>query len=105
MGLAIEDLEVAIFDWPDRFLVEAEESDREWEKVFGIPDTDPNAPYLVDLSELEEGWCGCRDFTFNVIPLMHENPHRSSCKHIIAATRYVLRLGTKPKQMPDTINL
>lgn len=95
---------VEIFEWPDRFLVEAKAPDREWEKLFGVPDPDPLAPYLVDLSECDEGFCGCRDFYVNILPHNGDINHTNkTCKHIRAARRYQERHTTKPKPLPMEI--
>lgn len=97
-------LQVEVFDWPSRFLVEAEKPDSEWPKFFkGLEDFDPLAPYLVDLDECREGWCGCRDFAVNVAPFLDDPGHRASCKHIIRAREFKRQMGDKPKKMPSII--
>lgn len=105
----IESLEIWILDWPDRFFVEAENYDRDYFEFFPKADPIENpAPHLVDLGELESGWCDCEDFRRNVEPFLKKQPfvneiHRTECKHIICARRFRDRLGSKPKPLPDKI--
>lgn len=96
MGKPIEDLECQIFDWPDRFFVESETPDRDYALVF--PNVPPEIyPHLADLSE---PMCDCRDFTYNIIPYLHQPIHRTECKHLMAARRYRNLIGnTKPKKL------
>jgi hypothetical protein len=98
-------LEVWIFEWPSRFLVEATSPDREWEKLFKVPDPDPLAPYLVELDsdDLPNGWCGCRDFWCNV--WFNPNRDRVTCKHIDAARLYRSQFTEQPKTLPKQLNL
>lgn len=103
MSKPIEHLEVTIFEWPDRFFVESEEKDSEYRKHFkGFDDLDEESlPYLVDLSEYEDGKCGCRDFAVNVEPfLLTRGPKRTRCKHLIRAHLFRDMMGDKPKSLP-----
>lgn len=98
------DPHVEIFEWPDRFLVDASEPDREWQKLFGVADPDPLAPYLVDLSECDAGFCGCRYFYVHILPHDGDINHpEKTCKHIIAVNRYLKKLTHQPKKLPVTI--
>lgn len=99
-----EDLEVEIFEWPDRFLVEALEPDRDYVKFF--PDAPIEIyPHFIDLGEEREGWCSCRDFRFNVEPYLVNESHRAVCVHIMHARRWRDARGSKPKALPSTIYL
>lgn len=91
------ELRVEIFDWPFRYFVECDGPDCDWIRFFpGMEEYEPNAPYLVDLSEFEDGWCGCRDFAVNILPFLgRPTPHRTVCKHIIAAGDYLISTGGK----------
>lgn len=91
------ELRVEIFDWPSRFLVQCDEPDGDWKRFYHeLEDLCPYAPYLVDLVELEAGWCGCRDFAVNVMPHLGAiYPHRTVCKHIIAAGDFLISTGGK----------
>lgn len=101
------DPEVWIFDYPDRFLVEALTPDDEYPEVFApLPDLLPLAPYLVDLSENKDGACGCRDFQCNVFPYLDTpDQQRTCCKHILAARKFLSKFSTQPKQLPHTLIL
>lgn len=104
MGKPIQDLEVEIYQWPTQFLVEAERPDRDYTYFY------PNAPieiypHFVDLEVYETGWCSCRDFRFQVEPFIFWNHvHRRECIHLIAAKRYLNRIGSQPQPM-STIQL
>lgn len=114
MGKSTESLYVEIFDWPDRFLVECDGPDIDYPRFYSgdtHPDYYPDAPYLVDLSEYEDGWCGCRDFAVNVQPYLcsvpdKSNAHRTVCKHILAAKRFLLKHNyQRPQKLPTEIIL
>lgn len=84
------DLEVWVFDWPARFLVEANEPDKALIDLFDDPTP---YPYLVDITIPE---CACFDFQQNIL---NENG-RTLCKHLIAAQRYRWLMGDNPKPLP-----
>lgn len=99
-----EEPTVEIFEWPDRFLVSADSPDNEFRKFWpGLVDHDPLAPHLVDLGELEEGWCGCRDFAVNVLPYLVNESHRTHCKHILSARRFKAKFTEPPIKTPPLI--
>lgn len=101
MGKPIEDLDVTIFEWPDRFFCEGEERDSDYRKHFNYEDFDERLPYLVDLSEYEDGKCGCRDFAVNIEPYINNTAtKRTRCKHLVAVHRYKNLMGAQPKQLP-----
>lgn len=98
--------EVTVFEWPDRFHVECRNPDDEYRKFFkGLKDFDPLAPYLVDLSEMESGWCGCRFFAVNIEPgLGSKEPHETECPHITAAREYRQKIEDGMKMIPNRLN-
>lgn len=104
----ISALEVVVFDWPDRFLVECDSPDCDYPRYYPeLPDFLPDAPYLVDLSEFYEGWCACRDFAVNIQPNLERLQPlrgRTACKHILAVRDYLHRINyQRPKQLPNKL--
>lgn len=97
-------LSIQIFEWPTRFLVEADTPDRSYYKFW--PDAEVEIwPHFVDLEIYDDGWCSCDDFRFEVEPYLSWPKHRRECIHIIAAKRYhALSGGKQPKQMPHLVN-
>lgn len=90
--------EIEILDWPSRFLVSSDELDRDQQEFY--PDDPTIYPHLVDLDELKEGECTCRDFRFNVLPFLDEPDSRSRCTHIIQVQKYKSNHDSKPKKLP-----
>jgi hypothetical protein len=94
-----EGLEVSIYEWPDRFHVEAEGQDRDYKYFYPHINEDP-PPHFVDLSE---PFCSCRDFSKNILPnLVNENPKdkHELCRHIKLALQYRGKLTQIPKRLP-----
>jgi hypothetical protein len=105
MPKSIGQLDITIFDWPDRFFVESDEPDRDYLKFW--PEADPfedPPPHFVDLEIYETGWCSCTDFRVRVEPYLFMGlVHRRECIHIIAARRFQRLHGSKPTKMPSTL--
>lgn len=100
--MSFDDYEVIPYDWPDTFFVQDyDEIDRDQKEFY--PDDLTAYPYLVDLSNLRQGECLCRDFQFNVLPYLDDLTHRCQCLHLIIATRFKNLNPTKPTQLPKLI--
>ena len=108
MGKPIEQLECEIFEWPDRWLVEAAEPDRDYYTFYPPAENEPREiwPHFVDLSAYDTGWCTCRDYRFNILPyLFLDLVHRRQCIHIIAALRAQRLRATRPKPIKPNLQL
>ena len=105
MGKPIDQLEVELYEWPDRWLVEAEGPDRDYYQFYP-DDTKETWPHFVDLSIYDAGWCSCRDFRFGVEPYLYAGiPNRCECIHIFAALRARRLRGSKPTFFKTNIKL
>lgn len=103
-----------LFEYPDRYFVEAENPDRDYLEFYPHLKDEEIPPHFVDLGEEEFGWCSCRDYRINLrdrslakqtsnASLVNEE--KRQCKHILAAIKFKSRITTKPKPMPLQIKL
>lgn len=92
-------LYVEIFEFPDRFFVEANNPDRDYREFFPGPyEVDP---HFVDLEVYETGKCSCRDFEINIEPYIPwNNTNRRTCIHIRAAQAFRRQFTIPPTPMP-----
>lgn len=94
-------LDVSTFEYPDRFFVEAETNDRDYVNFLNCDDN-WIPPHFVDLSE---PYCSCRDWNYNVLPYIHQDGARKTCKHIDAAIRYRREFAVRLTTLPERIKL